>query len=178
MVEEIAVVGHHEQRQARAAEIALEPHRHVEVEVVGRLVEDEEVGLRQQCPRQCHAFLLAAAQLPHGLRQVADAQLGEHLSCPQRPFFAGIGAKAGVEHLLIGLEMGLLLEVAQPDVVVEHDATVVVTLVTGDDLEQCRLTGAVAGNESHLLTGVDGEADVVHQHAGAERFRQMLNVKI
>ena len=41
-VEEISVVGDHQQRAPRAAEIALEEFDSIDVEVVGRLVHDEE----------------------------------------------------------------------------------------------------------------------------------------
>ena len=44
-VEEVAVVRHHEQRLVAALQIALKPFYHLEVEVVCRLVEDEQVGL-------------------------------------------------------------------------------------------------------------------------------------
>ena len=44
-VEEVAVVGHHEDGHGGAAEGVFEPFYHLEVEVVGGFVEDEQVGL-------------------------------------------------------------------------------------------------------------------------------------
>ncbi len=47
-------------------QVALQPGDAFGVEVVGRLVEQQDVGLRQQQARQRHAALLAARQLGHG----------------------------------------------------------------------------------------------------------------
>ena len=79
VVEEVAVVGHHEQRHGAALQVVLEPLYHVDVEVVGGLVEDEKLGLVNQDLGERHTLDLAAAQLAHALREVVDLELGEHL---------------------------------------------------------------------------------------------------
>ena len=47
--------------------------------MVGRLVEDEEVGLSDEHVGQSHALLLAAAELFHRLVEVVDVELCEDL---------------------------------------------------------------------------------------------------
>ena len=59
-VEEIAIVGDEEQRARVPAEPVLEPQHGVEVEVVGGLVQQQEVGLLQQQFRQCDAGVVLA----------------------------------------------------------------------------------------------------------------------
>jgi hypothetical protein len=59
----IAVVADDQQRALPGAQHAFQPLHRLHVEVVGRLVQDEQVGLFQQQARQQSARLLPAAQL-------------------------------------------------------------------------------------------------------------------
>ena len=72
MIQEITVMGHHEQGQCGAREIILQPHDHLQVEVVRRLIEDEEVGLRDEHIGERHTFLLTTTKFFHRLMQVVD----------------------------------------------------------------------------------------------------------
>jgi hypothetical protein len=77
-VEEVPVVG---DQDDRAGEIAgqelLEPGRGVGIEVIGRLVENGDVGARHQELRESDAPSLAAAALPARPVDVADPELVE-----------------------------------------------------------------------------------------------------
>jgi hypothetical protein len=68
-VEHVAVVGHHDEAPAEGGEVLLEPADGVEVEVVGRLVEDEEVGLaalgREEGPGQRDPLRLPPRERRH-----------------------------------------------------------------------------------------------------------------
>ena len=59
-VEEVAVVGHHQQRPVATLQVALQPFYHLQVQVVRWLVEYQQVRLCQQHIGQCHALLLSA----------------------------------------------------------------------------------------------------------------------
>ena len=63
VVEEVAVVGHRHHGAGEAGEELLQPVHRLGVEVVGRLVEQQHVGLRQQQAAQRDAALLAAGQV-------------------------------------------------------------------------------------------------------------------
>ena len=65
VVEEVAVVGHADDRARVLLEVFLEPGDGLRVEVVGRLVEQQHVGLRQQQPAERDAAALAAGELRH-----------------------------------------------------------------------------------------------------------------
>ena len=67
-VEQLEVVADHEQRAAVLREEAEHPVAGVVVEVVGRLVEEEDVAAGEEDPRQLDAATLAAGQ--HAQRQV------------------------------------------------------------------------------------------------------------
>ena len=62
-LEEVAVVGDHDQRAGPAVEEVLEHGQGLDVEVVGRLVEQQHVGLGQQQPQQLEPPPLAAGQV-------------------------------------------------------------------------------------------------------------------
>ena len=61
-VEERPVVRRHEERAGPPAEVLLEPFERVEIEVVGRLVEQQQVRIGDDQPGQRRAGLLAAGQ--------------------------------------------------------------------------------------------------------------------
>src|SRR3712207_9444485 len=62
-VEQEAVVAHQQHGAAEALEPALQPHRSFQVEVVGGLVQQQQVGLQEQRAGQRHAHPPAAGEL-------------------------------------------------------------------------------------------------------------------
>ena len=63
VVQEVAIVGDRHDGALVVAQVLLEPRHRLGVEVVGRLVEQQQVGLAQQQPAQRDAAALAAGQL-------------------------------------------------------------------------------------------------------------------
>ena len=133
-------------------EVALEPGDAFGVEMVGRLVEQQDVGLGQQQPGQRHAALLAARQLRHvGIARRAaqrvERLLDLRVEVPQvlrvdlvlqlRHLVGGLVGVVGgdlvvavehrlllghalhgvAEHVLVGIELRLLRQVADADAV-------------------------------------------------------------
>ena len=62
-VQEIAVVRHHEQAQTTTVQVLFQPFRHVQVEVVSRLVQNQQIRFGNQDVGQCHALQLPAGQM-------------------------------------------------------------------------------------------------------------------
>ena len=62
VVEEVAIVGDRDDRARVVVEVTLEPGDRLGVEMVGRLVEQQQVGLAQQQPAQRDAAALAAGE--------------------------------------------------------------------------------------------------------------------
>ena len=81
-VEEVAVVRYHQQTDIRPAQVALEPFGHLEVEVVRRLVEDNQLRVGNQDIRQRNPFQLPAGELPDTLLEVVNLQLSKDLLRP------------------------------------------------------------------------------------------------
>ena len=74
VVEETAVVAHHQQGAAAALEVVLEPFDGLDVEVVGRLVEQQQPGLAQQYLRELYAHVPA---LGEGLGPASELVVAE-----------------------------------------------------------------------------------------------------
>ena len=66
-IEEVTVVRNHENCLLDVAEIFLQPLYGVEVEVVGRLIEEEVVRITEESLRQHHAYLLCIRKLTNEL---------------------------------------------------------------------------------------------------------------
>ena len=73
-------MAHDDDREPDLREVVAEPAAREEVEVVRRLVEECDVGLRQEEPREGHAHLPAAGELLARPRPVArpETETGEH----------------------------------------------------------------------------------------------------
>ena len=86
VVEELAVVRDHQQRAGIAPQPLFHPHDGVEIEVVGRFVEQQQVAGRHQRPRHVQAHAPAAGEVGDGL----GVGLGREAQTMQQ--FAGAGA--------------------------------------------------------------------------------------
>jgi hypothetical protein len=79
-VQEVTVVRDEQQRAAVLGEPPLEPHDRIEVEVVGRLVEQQQVGAAQQCTAEIEAHAPAPREGGDRALEVAgrEPQSREH----------------------------------------------------------------------------------------------------
>ncbi len=80
-IQESAVVGHHDDRAVPRLQLFFQPLDALDVEVIGRLVEQQQVGPFQQKPGQQCACLFAAAEVRDGLVKLrfVEAQSTEYL---------------------------------------------------------------------------------------------------
>ena len=78
-IEEVAVVGDEKQALDVTTEVSFQPFDHVEVEVVGRFVEHEQVGFGQEHVGQSHTFDLSAGELCDRLVEIRDVKFREYL---------------------------------------------------------------------------------------------------
>ena len=78
-VEEVTVVSHHQQSQVRTPQILFQPLGHVEVKVVGRLIQNQQIGFGNQGVGQRHTLQLSARKVLYLLVEVAYLQLRKYL---------------------------------------------------------------------------------------------------
>ena len=156
-VEHRPVVRDEQHRAGERLERLLERLAALEVEVVRRLVEHEEVRPGRDEQRQRQAPALPSGQrrdrplvhVPAGEEEAAEERLGLRPLEPRRPLRA-------VEHAAALVELGSLLrEVRRDDAVAE--------LPREQRLDERGLARAVGANEADVLAAVDREGHVVQQ---------------
>ena len=86
------------------------------VEMVGGFVENQQIGFGEQHVGECDTFLLSATQLPHGLVEVANLQLRQHLFGFQHLIGIALVVEAGIEHTLVRVEPWRLFQESNPQV--------------------------------------------------------------
>ena len=70
---------HHQQSEVGAAQIIFQPFGHIQVEVVGRLIQYKEIGFGDKRIGKRHTFQLSTGQRLHLLIEIADFELGKNL---------------------------------------------------------------------------------------------------
>ena len=73
---------HHEKRQVGLCQIPFQPFDHIDIKVVGRLIEDKQLRLIQQHQRKCQPFLLTTRKSGYTLRSVGDPEQIQQLLQP------------------------------------------------------------------------------------------------
>ena len=124
-VQQIPVMADQEQGARIAREVVLEPEARLEVEVVGRLVEQEQIGLGEQHRGQRHPHPPAAGEARERPRLgfLLEAQPGQDRARPRR---GGVGAdvgEPGLDRRDLGRIVGALSGPQQPralEVGIEH----------------------------------------------------------
>ena len=101
VVQQVAIVAHHQQRVAEAPQMLGQPQHRLEIEMVRRLVEDQEVGIAEQRAGQRHAHAPAAGELAAGpaLRLVVEAQPVQDRGGPRR-------RRGGTDLVEPGMDLG------------------------------------------------------------------------
>ena len=171
-------MGDEDQRAVEPAQRVLERLAALDVEVVGRLVEDQDVGSRGDEDRERQATQLAAGQhgdllLGVGAREQEPAQQGPRLSGSQtgRPLRRLQGGA-----LLPDL-LGVLGEEAQLDVVAAAQLAVRERPAAGERLDQRRLARAVGADDRDVLAALEPQLGVLDQRAVAGADRRVLELE-
>src|SRR6266481_2404644 len=200
VVEEIAVVGDDQDRTGILPQMAFQPGYRFGVEMVGRLVQQQKIGLVEQQPAQCDAATLAAgklcdigivwraAQRVHrlidlaveipqasgldlvlqfghllgGLVGIIDGQL---VIAIEDRLLLGDAQHDVLAHRLAGVELRLLLEVADPRALGDPRLAVIFLVDAGHDPQQGRFAGAVDAEHADLGVGIKRQMNVIEHLA-------------
>src|SRR5436305_7827970 len=173
-VEEPAVVGDHHRAAGEVEERLLERAQRVDVEVVGRLVEQEHVAPAAQELGEVDSVALAAREVADALLLVAapeveprDVLAGIHLALPQ------LDRVEAAADLLPDrrrrVEVGArLVDVRELNRVADAQYTPVRGLLAGDHPEQGRLPRAVRPDDADDPGGRKGKREVLDEQPVAE----------
>ena len=196
VVEEVAVVRHQHDAAGILLEIALEPGHRLCIQMVGRLVEQQDVGLGEQQLGQRHAPLLAARELAHfgiawrtaqGIERLLHLRIeipealrldlvlqlghllgglvrivgGEFVVAVDQRLLLGHALHGIAEHVLVGIELRLLRQIADAHAVGRPRLADEVLKLARHDLEQRRLARAVQADHADLGAGKERQRDVL-----------------
>ena len=164
---------HHQDGHRRTAQHVLQPFNHFQVEVVGRLVEDEQVRLSCQHSRQGDALDLSTAQL----RFLSCRFLLRYFHLCEEPLVP-LQVFLALTLQRLSLDGGRLFQIPHFQVIAENHRAAIVTLLSCDDAQQGGFSRTVLGNEPDVLTLVDGERDVSKQHAVSDALGQTFDFEI
>jgi hypothetical protein len=146
VLEEVAVVAHHQAGARLFGENLLQPQDAVDVEVVGGLVQQEHVGGGCQLARDGEALLPAAGQRIDRRASVREAGAAQRPGEAAGPLGLVDALERGGEHGLdgkAGREDGVLRHVAEHDAAAERARAAVGRLEAGEDPQQRGLARAV-----------------------------------
>ncbi len=168
LVEEVAVVRDDEDRPLELADRPFEGVAGPDVEVVRRLVHDQQVGRGGRQPGQRGLALLAAGELADVVQDeiAGEAEPGEEVAdVPLDPVGVVLGPD-GAEDGGLGRErFEPLVVVADQDLVAELDLARVGRDLADQGLDQRRLPRAVRAEDADALAAEEREVEVLEQAA-------------
>ena len=178
-------MGDKEQRAPPAGEKLLQPGDRLEVEVVGRLVEQQHVGLGDQGPRQKHPTLAAGGE--RGKRGVAveahrlDRAVDQRLDVPRLQQPLGHTAGEGRPHDLTDRAIERLRHVLLKQghrCPRRHDAGAGVGLdLPGEQPQERGLARPVAAEQPDPLAGLDLPGDAIEHRHASEGDRHIIKTE-
>ena len=166
--------------EVRRLHVLGQPGHGLDVEVVGRLVEHDEVVVAQQECGQRATPSLATGQPDdravqgHPGEQHLDDLAGAGVG---GPLVVGHAAEHGLADRVGVVELVALLEEADEQSALLGDPAAVRLLEPGEHAQQGRLAVAVATDDADPLALGDAERDVVEEHPDAVRLRDPLEVQ-
>ncbi len=161
----------------RGGEVLGEPGDALDVEVVGRLVEEQQVGSGDEEGGEGHPAPLSAGERADRRPQAADHRRVETAEQPGEDVAdAGVGrplvlrevAEHGLVHGGRGIEGVVLAEDPHPQAARARDPSVVDGPRSREHAQQRRLAAAVAADDPDAVAPRDPERDGVEHLRGAE----------
>ena len=156
-----------------------EPGDGLDIEVIGRLVEQQQLRLADQRARQQHAPLPSA-------RQRVDIDVGRQLQPRHHhvglvralPLVVRIERAETLAHHLgdgaIGRQRHILNEPRHARARLPPHGAPIGRQIAGDDLHQRRLAGAIAADDRDALAGIDLERHIVEKRNVAVGVRDVF----
>ena len=169
-VEEVAIMGYRDDDPVEVIEIILEDRHRTDIEVVRRLIEDEDIRLGHEDAEQIEATLLAAAQLLdlHILHGRWEQEAVEHVARTDETVHGvHVLADGGhrIDDALISIErLVLLTEITDAHGLSDVDLTTVWCFPAGDHLDEGRLARAVRPDDADAVVAQEIIVEVIEQH--------------
>jgi len=175
-------VGDEEEGDFRLDEEFFEPENRVEIEMIGRLVEQQDIGLTSQGAGEQDAALQSTGKSGELVIQRKAHIGGEFLDADVGlPFLlVPVGAEAGVDDVENGaldVVRNFLLQAGDDRPGRADDLAVVGCFLAGDEAHEAGLTRAVATEQTDAFAGLDLEVDLVEERRGAVAEGDLAKLK-
>ena len=206
IVEKLAVVADDERGLGIFLQSRFEPQRAFEIEVIGRLVEQEQIGLGEQCGSQRHAHAPAAGEFRHRPLEivVGESESAQDFGGARRrsvgvdriQVLVNLGQVLGLGGFQLGvqrlaLRIGgenrveqcdrrrrmLLIDRSDPGSLRQQDIALQRGEITDDDLEQGRFADPVAPDKTDLGAGRNHDARPVEKPAAPGVENQIVDLQ-
>ncbi len=167
--EEGAVMADEEQRALEAQQHLLEPFDGRQVEVVGGLVQQQQIGIAGQRPGQGRAPALAARK-PGGIARSVEAEAVEEGGDPMRrcPLVPRGGRGDEIRQARKAAEFRLLGQHAHTEARLQEAAAGIDLHAAGQDLQDGRFARAIGAHQRDPLAAPDAEIDIGEERPSAE----------
>ena len=168
-VEEEVIVADDHGAAGKILQCGFERGQSLDIEIVGRLVQQDQVGARFQHLGEVHAVPLAARELADllllvGALEIEPADIGarRHLAGPELDHVAAAGDL--LEHGLLAVErIARLIDIAELHGVADADGAVIGLVLADDHAEQRGLAGAVRADHADDAAARQLEGETVDQ---------------
>ena len=173
LVDELAVVGDQQDGALVVLQVVLEPHQRFEVEVVRRFVEQQQVRLHDQQPREVRAHHPAAGErvgrpveVAFAERQTAQDRFGLRFELPVG-FVVGARHRPGrqLQHSFVAHRGAFLRQKPNASPLFPADAPLVRRVLAKDDRKERGFARAVRPDQGEAVAPVDLQGDVLEQRA-------------
>src|SRR6185503_4866925 len=181
-VEEPAVVRDHDGAARELEQRLLERAQRVDVEVVRRLVEEEDVAARAQELREMDAVPLAAREIRDalllvGALEVEPRDVLARIDLALAELDRVVAARDLLPDVVRRVEVGpRLVDVGELDGLADAEGPVVGLRLAGDHPKQRRLAGAVRADDADDAGGGQREGEVVDEEPVAEALAHAVGV--
>ena len=185
LVHKISVVAHHYHATSEVGEILLKHIECHDVEVVGRFIENQEVGRTHQHCAEIEAALLSSRQLIHIIilflgrkEEVLEELRDTHLrAIAHLDIFGNVAHH--IDHLLLVVERHAILRViAEAHSLADVEMPLVGSNLSEEHLQESRFTSAVVAYDAHLLVAREGIVVVFQDDLVGLSWRMALEALI
>ena len=175
VLQETPVMADDDQSRAQSFQLRFEPSDGGEIEMIGRLVEQQNIGRGRECARKRRAPRFAAGKL-RGILLAREAKLIEIRLRLMRIVAGREASPHVIVRRRVMSEIRLLREITDGRAWIDKAAAAIGLDQTRGDFEQSGFARAVAADQAHLFTGRDGQIRGFEQGRAAEGQRNVAKL--
>ena len=179
-IQKIPVMSYQHNSSPEFQQIIFQPLGHLVIQMVGGLVQDQDIPFAHQHPDKGRPLLLSAGQLLHRLVKIRQIQLVKHslgLCLPRPPVICGCGYIAlqrRFQHRISLLEHRRLGQIRDFQIIAHGDLPVIAFLLPGQNFQQGRFTGAIHTDDPDLLSLLNGKIRLIENFPLSVCFCQLF----